>query len=101
MLFVYSKTEEEILRELHEQLPSMVDEVDFSEFFFLEIYLFVKHEDQYKTTENMAAVKYLLSCVDYNCCGGCLTGIFWRKLISLEVENFNKIMGELLAGNPM
>ena len=64
-------------------------------------YLFLKHKDRYETAENMAAVKYLLLYVDYNCRGGCLTGIFWQKLISQEVENFNKLMGELLAGNPM
>ena len=42
----------------------------------------------------MAAAKFRLQCVDYNGCEGYLTGIlplfFLFKLVSMEIENFNK-----------
>ena len=34
-----------------------------------------------ETAENMAAAKCRLDCVDYNCCGGHLTGILPSFLI--------------------
>ena len=42
----------------------------------------------------MAAAKFRLQCADYNGCEGHLTGIlplfFLFKLLSMEIENFDK-----------